>query len=29
MGLPGMRLSQIQNERWVVISDYMFPTAEK
>ncbi len=28
MGLPGMRLSQIQNERWVVISDYMYPAEE-
>ncbi len=29
MGLPGMRLSQIRNERWVVISDYIFPAPEK
>jgi len=29
MGLPGMRLSQIQNGRWVVVTDYMYPTGEE
>lgn len=28
-GLHGMRISQIQNERWVVTSDYLYSTPEK